>query len=40
MALFMISVEPGASAYLLIALTVATFAAIWFALPLHRQSAI
>jgi hypothetical protein len=39
-ALIMILVEPGTSAYLLIALTVATFAGIWFALPLHRRTPI
>jgi len=39
-ALIMIFVEPGASAYLLIALTVATFTGTWFALPLHRRTPI
>jgi hypothetical protein len=39
-ALIMIFVEPGASAYLLIALTVATFAGTWFALPLRHRTPI
>jgi hypothetical protein len=36
----MIFVEPGASAYLLIALTVATFTGTWFALPFRRRTPI
>ena len=32
--------RTGASANLVIALTAPTFPAIWFALPLHRRSAI
>jgi Family of unknown function (DUF6328) len=31
-------VEPGASAYVLIALTVSTFVGVWFALPLYRRT--